>query len=331
MKVHNDFEGRMGALPAINPAKRVQFAVPMSAPIVMLTDFGHADPYVGIMKGVIAQIAPAVPVIDLTHMIPPGDVQRAALVLWQSLGYFPNGSVFLAVVDPGVGTGRKGLAVRVRVGEKHFILVGPDNGLFSFVLREAWQAWELSHAAYRLPETSHTFHGRDIFAPAAAHAANGLALENFGPVLSEPVRLPNPRLETQTPGQVTGEVLYADHFGNLITSLGCFTWEEGTALRLEPWLPGGEPGLFAVQTARLVLPGGTELPGGRVLPGGGGTLPVVHTFQDVPAGEAAGLVGSSGLLEIVVNQGSAAEILALSPGATIILRVVASRSMGGSG
>ena len=140
--------------------------------LTLSTDFGTEDEYVGVMKGVILSIAPEVRLVDLSHQIPPQDVRRAAFLLMNAVPYFPPDTVHLAVVDPGVGTERRPLAVRTPAGT----FVGPDNGLFSWVLARVpeWGAVEIREPAYRLPLVSSTFHGRDIFAPAAAYLAAGV-------------------------------------------------------------------------------------------------------------------------------------------------------------
>ncbi len=271
-----------------------------TAPLIaLLTDFGTQDPFVGIMKGVMAGIAPGVPLVDVTHEIPPGEVLHAAVALWQAVPYFPAGTVFLCVVDPGVGTARA--AVLVDTPAARF--VGPDNGLFTFVLGRKWRAWELENPAYRLPGGSNTFHGRDIFAPAAAHAARGTAGPRFGSERSHPVRLPPPRLGQPVRGGLSGEVLYADRFGNLLTSLGRFREAEHGWV-FSPWV--GE------LQERTLLPEGVRLPDGR-------KLPLVRTFGQLAEGECGALVGSSGLLEIVANRASAREILGLGRGDRITL------------
>lgn len=276
--------------------------------IAILTDFGDADPYVGIMKGVIAQFAPSATTIDLTHTIPPGDILRGAVTLWQSVHYFPDGTVFLAVVDPGVGASRRALAVRSGVGveEKKYTFIGPDNGLFTFVLGEDFRAREIQNPAFFLPHPSSTFHGRDIFAPAAAQAALGTDISAFGPPVFDPVCLEAPRLESPAKGRLEAEVLFADRFGNILTSLGRFYKQEGNILRLKPWI--GEAGEQDFNTLNTVL----QLPNGD-------RLPLVETFSRVPFGECATLVGSSGLLEIVANRQSAVEILKLEQGSPITL------------
>lgn len=268
--------------------------------VALLTDFGTEDAYVGIMKGVMLRIAPQARLVDLTHAIPPGDIARAAFVLWQSAPFFPPGTVFLTVVDPGVGTARRAILLEAQ-GQR---FVGPDNGVFSYLLHGPWRAWELAHPAFRLPQVSATFHGRDLFAPAAAYAALGTPGPAFGPPVTDPVRLPTPPCEADpTRSEVRGAVLHADRFGNLLTSLGRFQ-PDLAGWTLTPWLE---------QSPRWRLrPHHLRLPDGR-------RLPIVRTFGDLPPGEAGALVGSTGLLEIVVNRGSAAAQLGLPPNAPIVL------------
>ncbi|NPA30914.1 MAG: SAM-dependent chlorinase/fluorinase [Chloroflexi bacterium] len=281
----------------------------MHPPIVILTDFGTLDPYVGIMKGVLLQRGFRGPVVDLSHHIPPGDIARAAFVLWQSGDYFPAGTVFLVVVDPGVGTARRGMLLEAR-GRR---FVGPDNGVFSYLLSPQTAAWELANPAYRLPETSTTFHGRDIFAPAAAHAALGAAGHTFGPPILDPVTLPVPRLAFRAADRVEGQILHADHFGNLLTSLGRLRPLGANRWRLEPWLGQDAPRTMTVH--------GVELPDGQV-------VPLVRTFAEVPAGQLAALVGSTGLVEVVANRASAAEMTGWRGGEPVALRIAIEESEG---
>jgi S-adenosylmethionine hydrolase len=274
--------------------------------IAILTDFGTSDPFVGIMKGVIAKIAPGAKQVDITQEIPPGDIFLAALHLWQAYAYFPQGAIFLCVVDPGVGTSRRGMILE----SGDYVFVGPDNGLFTFVTQENTHAWELSNPKYALPKSSSTFHGRDLFAPAAAHAALGVQGSEFGQEIHKPIQLPRPRLDYQPPGIIRGEILHVDRFGNLLTSLGQFKRGEG-GLRFDPWLRGGEDKntvrQFPIQDAVLEIQGGSQ-------------LTWVETFGQVPAGQCAFLVGSSGLVEIVANRTSAQEELGLQRGGTITLK-----------
>ncbi len=274
-------------------------------PIALLTDFGHRDPFVGIMKGVIAKIAPRAPLIDITHNIPPGDIQRAAVMLWQSKSFFPAGTIFLSVVDPGVGTHRRGMILQ---SEDH-LFVGPDNGLFSFILEKQFEAWELLEPVFQLPQPGTTFHGRDIFAPAAAHAANGIEGTQFGPSITEIIQLPGPRLHVKS-NQIEGEILYNDQFGNLLTSLGKFISLDQEKFLFDPWLNLGtslsKDVSIAKNQASLMLPDGQ-------------ILPWVNTFADIPDGDCGMLVGSSGLVEIAAYRSRAADILKLSSGDPVTL------------
>jgi hypothetical protein len=246
----------------------------LSAIITLTTDFGTRDAYVAEMKGVMLQIAAStghpLSLIDLTHEVAAHDVTEGALALAAAAPFFPRGSIHLAVVDPGVGTARRGLVVRT---DRAF-LVGPDNGLFTPFLEGAgWEAWELRAEQYRLPTVSRTFHGRDIFAPAAAHLAGGVAPERFGPPVRDPVQLSWPTVRAVA-GAVAGTVLHVDRFGNLVTSIRAETLAE------------------LGRSARIRL--------------GGRPLPLVGTYGDLEEGQAGALVGSSGRLEIAVREGSAA-------------------------
>jgi S-adenosylmethionine hydrolase len=247
----------------------------LSAIITLTTDFGTRDAYVAEMKGVMLEVAASaghtVHLIDVTHEVAAHDVTEGALALDGAVPYFPRGSVHLAVVDPGVGTDRRGLVVRT----DRALFVGPDNGLFTPFLEQstAWDAWELQAEEYRLPSVSRTFHGRDIFAPAAAHLAAGVAPERFGPAVRDPVRLLWPTVRAVA-GAVAGAVLHVDRFGNLVTSI-----------RREALDDVG-------QGARIRL--------------AGRPLPLVSTYGELEEGQAGALVGSSGRLEIAVREGSAA-------------------------
>ena len=273
--------------------------------ITLTTDFGTADGYVGVMKGVMLSIAPGVRLVDLSHEVPPQDVRRAAFVLYTAVPFFPPDTVHLAVVDPGVGTDRRAIAVQVPQG----FLVGPDNGLFTYVLAEAeeWRAVELRDSAYRLPQVSGTFHGRDIFAPAAAHLARGVPMERLGPPVPDPVLLPLPRLEVRE-DRLEGEVLYIDRFGNVVTSIGRLRWA-GNGLVLDAAFRRAAPPL------RLAAAGAVVKVGGRTIQG------VRRTYGEVAVGESLALVGSTGFLEIAVRQGDAARTLGVRPGDPITLHL----------
>ena len=274
--------------------------------IALITDFGENDPFVGIMKGVISKISPGTELIDITHNIPPGDIQRAAVMLWQSKPYFPPGTIFLTVVDPGVGTSRRGVIVHAH----DYIYIGPDNGLFTFVLDKSSQQWELENQKFQLPHPGATFHGRDIFAPAAAYTAKGVIGSEFGSLVIDIQRLPNPHFRL-SPHQFQGEILYNDRYGNLLTSLGKFNSLDQKTFKIEPWLDV-EPEL-SEQIIILKTHASLMLADGQV-------LPWVDTFADLLEGECGILVGSSGLLEISANQNSAADLLNLSSGGQVTLK-----------
>jgi S-adenosylmethionine hydrolase len=247
-----------------------------ASPIVTLTsDFGLADGYVASMKAVILAGCPDALVVDITHKVPPGDVMRGALILEATVPYFPAGTIHLAVVDPGVGSSRKGIALSS--GGRYF--VGPDNGLFSPFLDAP------GAAAYALPEpgpgVSATFHGRDIFAPAAAELVCGADIASLGEPLENPVRLEWPTAEV-TADETRGEIIYIDRFGNCVTSIRAGDLETNVSYTVKA-------------TGRDIGP-------------------LLKYYAEVPPGEALALINSMGRLEIAVNGGSAAEALGVGLG-----------------
>ncbi len=200
----------------------------LRAPIItLLTDFGLGDAYVGIMKGVILSLSPDARLVDLSHEVPPQEVLSGAMVLQSAWRYFPPGTIHLAVVDPGVGSSRRALAA---AGREQFF-VGPDNGLFSLVFAEQapLMVVSLENPQYFLAKVSATFHGRDIFAPVAAHLSLGVPLTAFGPALSDPVGLDFPAPEFGEE-EVDGQIISCDHFGNLISNI--------PFMSLQSWLRG---------------------------------------------------------------------------------------------
>ena len=247
--------------------------------VTLLTDFGLDDAYVGAVKGVVLGINPRARLVDLTHAVPPQDVRRAALLLEGAWRFFPRGTVHLAVVDPGVGGARRPIAVAA--GGHYF--VGPDNGLlgFCFDLPGA-RGVVLTAARYHRPPVSRTFHGRDVFAPVAAHCSRGVRLSAFGPPLRHPVHLA--RSEPRHRGRrVVGEVLLVDRFGNLLTSL------RGRDL------PGpADRGILRVAGARI-----------RGLAG---------TYAERPRGALGAVIDSSGRVEVFVREGSARRRLGAGAG-----------------
>ena len=275
-------------------------------PVLSLTtDFGAADGYVGTMKGIILSIAPNAQLVDITHRIAAQDIRQAAYVLYTAYRFFPSRSIHLVVVDPGVGSARRPIALRL----SHGTFVGPDNGVFSYAMAEerVISAVELTDHRYRQEDVSGTFHGRDIFAPAAAYLATGVPIEDFGSAVTDPVTLSLPRLEVDS-HSVKGEVLHTDHFGNAITSIGRLFWQED-ALALVPAFrrESKEQGHFLASEASVLI-------AGRKMQG------VHRTYADVNVGDLLALVGSEGHLEIAVREGSGAERLNLQPGDPVALR-----------
>lgn len=241
----------------------------VAAAITLTTDFGVSSAYVAQMKGVLLQRAPGAPLVDVTHAVPPQDILAGALVLEDALRWFPPGSVHVGVVDPGVGTRRRIIAGRLGDG----FFVGPDNGLFSLA-GAALGFRELvvvERSEYWLSEVSATFHGRDVMAPVAAALYGGTALHQLGTGAIDWVRLQIDPPE-QRDGVMTGQVLIADSFGNLITNLRSAD----------------------VQSARRARVAGHD-------------VRIVRTYGDAHAGDAIALIGSSGRLEIAIANGNAAE------------------------
>lgn len=258
--------------------------------IVFMSDFGLGDGDVAVMKGVAAGIAPDAQLLDFTHDVAPQNVSSGAWILASGYRYFPAHTVFVCVVDPGVGSARR--AIALQAGSWYF--VGPDNGLFSYILHEQTlhTAVALENPAYRLPQVSTTFHGRDIFAPAGAHLARGVAIQELGPRL-DPTTLQ--RIETLLPvrtgSAIDATVVHIDHFGNLITSIPL------SFLPAWPDLPG----------ARLLLPQQHEE-----------LTEIRRFFADGPENGLPFLYGdSSGYLGVAVSNGNAARHLHVEPGAPI--------------
>lgn len=183
--------------------------------ITLTTDFGTSDGYAGAMKGVIFSINPHVTVVDISHHIEPQNIPHAAYVLDRSSRYFPQNTVHVAVVDPGVGTDRK--AVILRTARAFY--VAPDNGILSYLVGDSVESVAIENQAYWLDRVSSTFHGRDVFAPVAAHLSLGVPLHEFGATLTSLVTLPLPHPETGADGALMGHIIHIDHFGNLITDV----------------------------------------------------------------------------------------------------------------
>jgi S-adenosylmethionine hydrolase len=268
--------------------------------VALLTDFGTRDHYVGALKGAVLAAAPEATVVDIVHDLPPHDVRAGAFALEAAYRAFPAGAAFVAVVDPGVGSERRGLALAAG----GYSFVGPDNGLFTLILAAHPDArvHAISNAGLFRHRVSPTFHARDIFGPVAARLAAGLPLEETGAPIADPVVFPIPRPRRLDGGDWEGEVVHADRFGNLLSSIA-----RGD---LEAMLEtvGGDP------TQLVVLIEGA-------------VLPLVRTYADVAEGEGCALAGSSGRVEVAVNRGSAARVLGAAVGAPVRVRRAESRML----
>ena len=246
----------------------------MNPIITLLTDFGPADSYVGEVKGRLLSLVPAATLVDLSHDIAPGDVVAASYVLGRAWREFPAGTVHLAVVDPGVGTARRALAVEA-AGHR---FVAPDNGLLS----EVFAAAHADVVSLAGPEgASRTFHGRDVFAPAAARLALGVALVELGAPVRDLVHLP-PRRPRAEGADVIGQVVHVDRFGTLVTNVPASACREGVEVHV-----------------------------------GRHVVPLHETFGDVPAGSPVAFVGSGGTLEVAVRDGRAEAVLGCGRGAEV--------------
>ncbi len=258
--------------------------------ITLTTDFGTCDAYVGVMKGVILGINPNVQIVDITHAVPPQDLHEAAFLIHSAYRYFPEGTIHTVVVDPGVGSDRR--AIVCQTGRASFVC--PDNGILSYLLQEIenggeqpTRVVEIQNKDYFLPEVSQTFHGRDIFAPVAAHLSLGVSLADFGPSTETLVRFPIPTLHLSD-DTLTGEIIKIDGFGNAITNIP----ENALATR--------------VSTYEIRI-GQTSL------------TRINRDYAESEGGQLLAIIGSFGMLEIAVNGGSAAERLGLKRGDCVII------------
>ncbi len=270
-------------------------ATPTIAPrqvITLLTDYGLRDIYVGVVRGVILGIAPQAHVVDLSHEVAAQAVAEAAFLLDAAAPYFPWGTIHVAVVDPGVGTERRIICARTA----RATYLAPDNGLLARVLERDPPAHLISveDPSFFLPRVSTTFHGRDIFAPVAAHLANGLDPRALGPEVKELQPLPMPRPREVAAGVLAGEVIHVDRFGNVVTNVG-------------------EPFAHRVQGATL----GTKRVRG----------PVCRAYGDVDVGEPLLIFGSSGFLEVSVNGGDAARTFGVRRGDRVTVEVATSEPL----
>ena len=260
--------------------------------VTLTTDFGLRDGYVAAMKGAMLRVEPGLRLVDVTHEVPPGDVMAAAFVLGQAAPHFPPETVHLVVVDPGVGTDRRPLAARLRLGGERHLFVGPDNGVLPLLLRgdEAEAAVVLDRPGrWRRPDPSATFHGRDVFGPVAAALAAGAALEAVGTPAERlaPMHWPLPRVDEQG---IDGMVVHVDRFGNCVTNI-----------------------------PRAEVEGRAEGRPFKCYVGAGVFQRHARSYGQVPTGEPLTLFGSTDALEVAVNGGDAARLFSVERGASVTL------------
>jgi len=258
----------------------------MSKVITLMTDFGTADGYVGTMHGVILKICPEAHIVDISHEIAPQDLCQAAYVLYTAYPYFPDGTVHIVVVDPGVGSERRAIALRT----ERAVFVAPDNGVLSYVAarEDVLEIVDLTNPRYWLGEISATFHGRDIFSPVGAHLACGVPLSSVGRTLSEIITFDLMEPCTEADGAIRGHVLHVDHFGNIITDIR-------------------EEILEGMYNARVEI-------AGHSIEG------ISTTYAVADVGDLVALIGSEGHLEIAVRDGNAGAALGAVAGDEVVVR-----------
>lgn len=269
--------------------------------ITLTTDFGTSDAYVGIMKGVILGINPHAQIVDITHDIPPQDVHEAAFLIHAAHRYFPKDTIHTLVVDPGVGSNRRAIACQT----DNAFFVCPDNGVLNYLVGEnsglnalAVTAVTIENPTYLLPHVSNTFHGRDMFAPVAAHLSLGVPLADIGTPAHNLVQLPMPTVHIAD-DTLTGQIIKVDSFGNLITNISEADFVAFTETASAYTIQAGDVCLNRLNRA----------------------------YAESDTGEPLAIIGSVGLLEIAVNCGSAAEHLRLKRGDAVIIRKNGTSSM----
>jgi len=258
--------------------------------VTLLTDFGHRDPYVACLKGVMLSINPNLKIVDITHEVPKFNIRYGALILKNVVAFFPPQTIHMAVVDPGVGSGRRAIIVET---EKGYFLVGPDNGLLYPAAIEGGikKVVEITNEDYFLKPASITFAGRDVFAPVAAYLTLGMPITRFGSEIDdmEKLLIPVPKFKG---GNLEGEVIAIDSFGNIITNI------------TQSYL------IKKLKVGNMIS---VNLKGKEV------SLPFVKTYSDVPKGNLLALIDSFGYFEISINMGSAADLLKVEVGDKITL------------
>ena len=253
--------------------------------ITLMTDFETSDHYVGVMKGVILNINPQVQIVDITHAIPPQDIHGAAFLIDSAWRYFPTGTIHVIVVDPGVGSERRSIICQTETA----YFVCPDNGILTHILRREERIHTVSadNSAYFLPQVSNTFHGRDIFAPIAAHLSRGIPIDELGSPVARPVQLPIPQPQV-TNKAIIGQVIWIDSFGNLVTDI-----------------------------SHEIL-GSPQERNSIVISAGSARIDHINrSYTESAVGEVLAIIGSFNRLEISINQGNAAQTLGLKRGDAI--------------
>jgi S-adenosylmethionine hydrolase len=261
----------------------------MTPIITLTTDLGLTDAYVSAMKGVVLGINPEAKLVDICHTIKPQNIAQAAFVLSRAYPFFPQGTIHVVVVDPGVGTERRAIILRTKLAS----FIAPDNGVLSYVIQQssAWEAVAITKPRFWLPTVSPTFHGRDIFAPVAARLSMGLSLAGFGDVVTSVTTLPLPQPYQVADGSMVGHIVHIDSFGNLITDIK-------------------SSDLPQAKQAVTIEVGGQLISGlSRTYAEGSGLL---------------ALIGSDGYLEIAVKEGSASAVLSARVGDEVIVKQLSS-------
>ena len=277
--------------------------MPSRRPVItLLTDFGERDDYVGAMKGVILSIAPDAQLVDISHQVEPQNIHEAASILDSVYRYYPDHTVHVVVVDPGVGSARRPVALKTAQG----MFVAPDNGVLTHVYatQDSPEIVALENPDYWLPSPSITFHGRDIFSPVAAHLAMGIPFNKMGPRMDQLTMLSVPSLAVaQT--FLRGEVIRIDHFGNVLTNIMPLRWLDDNTVEFAP--PGQDAIAFDVAHTRISC--------------GWHTVNGMHpSYSAVPVGQSIALIGSSLELEIAINQGNVSQAHAIKVGSPVTLQ-----------
>ena len=283
--------------------------------ITLLTDFGNQDAYVGIMKGVIAGINPVANIVDICHSVPPQDIFSGAYLLYTSYKYFPRKTIHVAVVDPGVGSRRDIVCVET----KDYFFLAPDNGLLSFIIQDEKpkSIFRITNSKYFLPSPSNTFHGRDVFAPVAAQLSLGVKPQKLGIKINQLEQLDIPRPVPKKKGQVEGQIIHIDRFGNLITNITKEYLVKGVGGQ-KPEVRSKKPGAFEkISKEKILLKYDTM----ETTIGKKKIVGLSKSYTDAKPGKPLVLIGSAGFLEVSINQGNAQKYFKADKGSKIIIEI----------